>query len=93
MSRYSTEIFYHVCNDDTGAHFSIGPDRDSLGLVEVRSFDEKGEEHVGSGLMLEREAARQIADAIHNYLDQTEETDDKEGTDEDESSPIPTSPV
>lgn len=39
MTSYSLETMYEVWDDDDGDHYEIGPDRDGLGLVEVRMRD------------------------------------------------------
>lgn len=36
MTKYSSETLRQVWNDETGEVVEIGPDRDGLGLVEIR---------------------------------------------------------
>ena len=36
MARHTLEQLYQVWNDEDGSRFEIGPDRDSLGCVEIR---------------------------------------------------------
>ena len=39
---YSAETVHQFWNDTTGERYEIGPDRDGLGLVEIRSIDSIG---------------------------------------------------
>lgn len=37
--KYTVEKPLQVWNDSTGERYEIGPDRDALDLVEIRSYD------------------------------------------------------
>lgn len=36
--NYSVETLHRIYNDDTGDYLEVGPDSDSAGLVEIRSY-------------------------------------------------------
>ena len=40
--KFSTETVIEIWNDDNGEKVTVGPDRDGLGLLEVRSYDSAG---------------------------------------------------
>ena len=73
--KYSTEMVMQVWNDDTGERVEIGPDRDSLGLVEIRSYEGR---ELNASIRIAVNGAKQFRDALTVYLDsvKTEPTPD-----------------
>ena len=64
---YTLEKMFEIWDDKTGECLEVGPDRDSLGLLELR---EKGE---GTGkilarITLDRERARLLVEALKELL-------------------------
>ena len=63
--KISTEVFRCVYNDDTGAYIQVGPDGDSLDLVDIRTVDPHSIEYYGKcQLTLHPEYAIALARAI-----------------------------
>ncbi len=60
---YSLETKKEIWNDKYGTHFEIGPDRDALGLIEIRSYEEDGK--LVSTMTLQKEEATLLAIAIN----------------------------
>jgi hypothetical protein len=64
---YSLETVKQIFDDDTGDHIDIGPDRDGLGLLEMRYY-------IGTAIIptariaFTWEEGRLIVDAIHALL-------------------------
>ena len=65
MSEFSMETFIRVYDDSTGNYIQIGPDANSLGLVELREF-EGGKER--ARLTMPARKASLVADAICNVI-------------------------
>ena len=65
-SSFSTEVLYEIWNDDEGTRFEVGEDRDSLGLVEIRSVGP--DRSIEDRMTFEPECARQIANAMLKFL-------------------------
>lgn len=42
---FTKEKKFEIWDDDTGAKIEVGPDRDSLGLVEIRAIESDGRLH------------------------------------------------
>ena len=61
--KLSAETTHEVWNDEIGSHWEIGPDRDGLGLVEIRCYDPDNLEPVDR-LVFEPEVATMIAEAM-----------------------------
>ena len=59
---FSTETVIQVWNDEHGDRVEVGPDRDGLGLVEIRSYTDDNQ--IGSRITLAPEQAVLIAEAI-----------------------------
>ena len=34
--NYTLDIYYRITNTRTGSYYSIGPDEDALGLIEIK---------------------------------------------------------
>ena len=64
MPRYTAENVIKVYNDETGEHVYIGPDGDSLDLVELRAVNRDGEIYPGARITMNQEEALLVADAI-----------------------------
>ncbi len=62
---YSMERLMEIWNDDTGELIEVGQDRDSLGLVEIRQFDNNHK--IENRMTVERGCAVKIAEAILEY--------------------------
>ena len=65
MDKYSLGRLMEIWDNNTGDHWEVGQDRDALGLVEIREYD--NENKVGSRLIFERASAILIAEAILEY--------------------------
>ena len=44
MAKFSIESLKRIYNDDTGEYIEVRPDGDSLGLIEIASYDSNGEQ-------------------------------------------------
>lgn len=65
--KCSTEIVRVVWDDEEGVALQVGPDSDSLGLVELRPKDEKAEEYWGKlRLTLHPKMAAALGQALIN---------------------------
>ncbi len=63
------EIVYQLWMED-GDRIEVGPDRDGLGLVEIRSFmDDK----VETAILLRKEEAKQVSECLLCVLHDMEE--------------------
>jgi hypothetical protein len=60
---YTLETMYEVWDDGSGSHIEIGPDRDGLDLVEIRSFEPKGNEPTDR-IVMTKEQAQMVARAL-----------------------------
>lgn len=59
---YTLETMKEIWDDKSGCHIEIGPDRDGLDLIEVRSIDDHGK--IDARLSFTKEQASLIARAI-----------------------------
>ena len=62
-SKYSLETCHQVWNDDTGERIEVGPDRDGLDMLEIRTYTDDGAR--GESIMLTYKQARLVAQAIN----------------------------
>ena len=74
--KIETETLREIWNNEDKTHYEIGPDRDGLGCVEIRYYDE---DHIlcGTRMTFPPEMARHIAYALEicsKELDNTKET-------------------
>jgi hypothetical protein len=67
-SHHSLEAFYRVYNDQTGEHFSIGPDADGLEMVEIMFVDANSK--IGTRLQFNEEQLPLIIRALQMKLDE-----------------------
>ncbi len=74
--KYSLEIVYKVCNDDTGEVIEVGPDPDGLRLVEIRSLTDDGE--LGGNICVTEEALPLLIDALQRSLTSLQSRDTAE---------------
>lgn len=65
MSQFSMETLYEIWNDKHGDKIEVGPDRNSLDLVEIRQI-EGGKIH--TRISMPREQAGLVAEAIVRML-------------------------
>jgi hypothetical protein len=63
--EFSLETVKQIWNDSTGDRIEIGPDMDSLGLFEIRSFNES---KVIARIVFTYEEAALIVKAINDLL-------------------------
>jgi len=61
--KYSLECHYEIWNDKTGEHIRIGPDRDGLDLIEIRSMTDDGK--IGAVIVLDHEQADKLRIALN----------------------------
>lgn len=62
---YTTEIVRNIWDDSEGVALTVGPDGDSLGLIELRTHDEKAAEYYGKvRLTMKPEQAVKIGQAL-----------------------------
>lgn len=61
-SKYSLERLYEIWDDTTGECIQIGPDRDGLGLIELRLKDDTGK--VATSVTMTVELAGLVRDAL-----------------------------
>jgi len=64
--RYSIETVIEIWDDVTGAHWEVGPDRDALELVEIRSYSK--ENICDSRMVFPKEVVVPLVEALKNYL-------------------------
>lgn len=61
---YSSERVINVYDDSSGMHIYVGPDADSLGLVELRYVDELG--RTSDRITIPVQMALLVSDAIRD---------------------------
>lgn len=62
MDTFSLEKKVEIWNDCDGTRIEVGPDRDALGLIEIRQHDENGK--VQQQLVMPVPQARLLVDAL-----------------------------
>lgn len=65
-NNYSLETVYQIWNDLNGSRIEVGTDRDSLGLVQIRSISASG--HNEREVTLTLEEAAMVHAALGRYL-------------------------
>lgn len=60
--NYSLETSYQIWDDSTGERIEVSPDRDALGLVEIRSLT--NDSKVASSIVLNGEQVRLLIQAL-----------------------------
>lgn len=68
--NYSLETSYQIWNDSTGDRIEVSPDRDALGLIEIKSLTDDSK--VTASVVLNKEQARLLIQALNKMLDQLE---------------------
>lgn len=61
-NKYSLEQMFEIWNNKSGEHIEIGPDRDGLGFIEIRSYDDT--EKLSEQITFTYEQAAMIVEAI-----------------------------
>lgn len=61
----TTEKHFKIWDDKKGTRIEVGPDRDGLDLVEIRSFDSDGKNE--TSLILTPEEATALAAVLENF--------------------------
>ena len=69
--RYTTEIMRVIWDDTTGESIEVGPDRDSLKLVEIRYRSDDGK--LGNAMTFTPEQARLVAAVLIECVKEMEE--------------------
>jgi hypothetical protein len=69
--KWETDILRQIWNNNTGDRFEIGPDRDGLDFIEIRSYnsENKLETHVSFPL----EVAKLVYAALGKFIEEFEE--------------------
>lgn len=60
--KFSSEITIEIWNDESGEKVTVGPDRDGLDLLEIRSYDDKGK--IEGRLTFPKEQAELVGEAL-----------------------------
>lgn len=68
--NYSLETSYQIWNESTGERIEVSPDRDALGLVEIRSLTDDSK--VTSNIVINKEQVRLLIQALNKMFDQLE---------------------
>ncbi len=63
---YTLETKKEIWNDKTGEYIEIGPDRDALGLIEIRSYT--NDDKCAARLTFSKEQIKLVAQAILELL-------------------------
>lgn len=64
--KYTLDVVHQIWNDNTGERLEIGPDRDGLDLIEIRSYDDMSK--VTQMITLTRGQLEQLHAAIGKQL-------------------------
>jgi hypothetical protein len=71
--KFSTEVVRKIWDDEDGVYYQVGPDGDSLDLVELRTVDEESKKFYGDvRLTMHPLQARQVAAALLACADEME---------------------
>jgi hypothetical protein len=71
--KFSTEVVRKIWDDEDGVYVQVGPDGDSLDLVELRTVDETSEQFYGKiRFVMHPIQAREVAAAILACADEME---------------------
>lgn len=60
--KHTLEQMFEIWNDKTGSRIQVGPDRDALGMIEIRTYCDDGS--TGSIVLLDSEQAQLVAQAL-----------------------------
>jgi hypothetical protein len=76
MQRFTTEVIRRVYDDDDeGVFVEIGPDSDSLGLIELKPGNEESKNHYGDfKFVMTKDQAVAIAQAMVAMAEEMGET-------------------
>ena len=67
---HSVEIYFRICDDDSGDYIQLGPDKDGLDMVEISSHVslKEGVKETGH-IVMPIEVANKLQQAIRDYID------------------------
>lgn len=65
--KFSLETVCKIWNDECGERLEVGPDRDGLGLLEIRSFTSDGK--INASVTMPKEQALVLFQALGKLLD------------------------
>lgn len=69
---HSVEIYFRICDDDSGDYIQLGPDKDGLDMVEISSHAhvnlKEGVKETGH-IVMPIEVANKLQQAIRDYID------------------------
>jgi hypothetical protein len=71
--KYTLETMYEIWNDRDGSHIEVGPDRDGLDCIEIRTFEKDNEKPI-ERILLDEEQARLVAAALVKAADDLKRT-------------------
>jgi hypothetical protein len=66
MSNFSKETVYQIWNDRNGYRVEVGPDSDSLDLIEIRKRDDKN--NIYERMVFEKEEALILLECLAEAL-------------------------
>ena len=66
--NYTLDIYYRITNTRTGSYYSIGPDEDALGLIEIKFVTDDGT--ASGSVQFGEEELPLIIDALARKLDE-----------------------
>ena len=59
---FTKEKKFEIWDDSSGSRIEVGPDRDSLGLVEIRAIESDGRQH--ATMVMLPEQAKLVSEAL-----------------------------
>lgn len=65
---YTLETMYEIWNDMDASHIEVGPDRDGLDCIEIRTFEQNNDKPLDR-ILLNEEQARLVAAALVKSAD------------------------
>lgn len=69
---HSVEIYFRICDDESGDYIQLGPDKDGLDMVEISSHVhvslKEGVKETGH-IVMPIEVANKLQQAIRDYID------------------------
>lgn len=66
--RHSLEVVYQIWDDRHGDRIEVGPDRDALDLIEIRTYDADSKRE--REITMSKEQAVLLCDALTKLLEQ-----------------------
>jgi hypothetical protein len=65
--RFEMENLYEIWDNDCGGLIEIGPDRDGLGLIEIRYKNEQGK--IVERMSFDKEQLKLVVEALSHFID------------------------